>query len=70
MTTYTTQLGDTWDAIAYKVYGKEAYMTTLAAANVAHIEKVIFSAGIVLQVPDAPADVSVTLPPWKQGDTL
>ena len=31
--TYTTIQGDTWDLIAYKLYGEEKYMKNLIEAN-------------------------------------
>ena len=31
--TYTSIQGDTWDMIAYKVYGKESAMVQLMEAN-------------------------------------
>ncbi|TDL50951.1 LysM domain-containing protein [Paenibacillus dendritiformis] len=68
MTTYTTIQGDTWDGIAYKVYGTESQMAELMRANPAHISTVIFSAGVTLIIPPMPANVSDGLPPWKRGD--
>ena len=66
---YETVSGDAWDMIAYKVYGGEGaekMMHLLLEANPAHRETVIFSAGIVLSVPDAVKPVSSLLPPWKR----
>lgn len=65
--TYTTTQGDTWDMIAYKMYGDEKRMTALLDANPAHRETVIFSANIELIVPTIEQSVSSKLPPWKQG---
>lgn len=65
--TYTTIQGDTWDGIAYKVYGKEAMLSQLIAANQQHADTVIFSAGIQLVVPAASVEASTSLPPWKRG---
>lgn len=68
--TYTTVLGDTWDMIAFKIYGKEKYAKELIEANLNHIETVIFSAGIELSVPDIDTESDVSsLPPWKVGST-
>lgn len=67
MNTYTTILGDTWDMISFKVYGKEKYAKELAEANPKYINTVVFSAGTVLQVPDIIVSVSDSLPPWKRG---
>lgn len=67
--TYTTTQGDTWDGIAYKVYGKGAMMTTLMVANQALNDTVIFEAGVTLTIPEISSpEVSLTLPPWKRSD--
>ena len=51
-----------------RVYGDEHYIDKLIAANVQYRKVVIFSAGIVLSVPEV--DVSPTsdegLPAWKR----
>jgi len=65
---YVTQLGDTWDGIAYKVYGNERLFPLLIDANPEHFDTVIFSAGVTLAVPSAPPNVSSSLPPWKRDD--
>lgn len=66
MRQYTTIQGDTWDLIAYKMYGNEYKMQKLIASNSEYIDVAIFSAGIVLDVPEITADVSLVLPPWKR----
>ncbi len=66
--TYVTALGDTWDIIAYKMYGNERQMSALIAANPEHRETVIFPADVVLAVPTLPTTViPVSVPPWKRG---
>lgn len=68
--TYTTVLGDTWDMIAYKVYGKEKYAKELVEANLSYVETVVFSAGIVLNTPEITSSTdNISLPPWKRGTT-
>jgi phage tail protein X len=70
MSTYTTVLGDTWDMIAFKLYGKEKYAKNLVESNLKYVETVIFSAGAILIVPEinnTESDIS-SLPPWKRGD--
>lgn len=65
--TYTTLQGDTWDGIAYRLWGEERHMHTLMALNPDHMDTLIFSAGITLRLPDlAPAsrDKTSQLPPW------
>lgn len=65
---YNTIQGDTWDAIAYKVYGDEQLFPLLIQTNLRHIQTVRFDAGIVLQVPAPPEETIDDLPPWKRGE--
>ena len=64
---YITISGDTWDIVAYKVYGNEMYMDMLIKANIEHKDTYIFPAGVELTLPEIDLEVSETLPPWKQG---
>ncbi len=65
---YTTIQGDTWDGIAFHLWGREHLMTALMDANPDHADALIFPAGVTLTVPDV--DLSATiqpvseLPPW------
>lgn len=68
--TYTTISGDTWDIVAYKVYGNEMYMDILIKANLEYKDIYIFPAGVVLVIPEIDLEVSESLPPWKQGVTV
>lgn len=68
--TYTTISGDTWDIVAYKVYGNEMYMDKLLKANLEHKDTYIFPAGVVLSLPEIDLEASQSLPPWKQGEYL
>ena len=63
---YRTIQGDAWDAIAYRLWGKEHLMHFLLAANPAHMDVLTFPAGVELTVPDLPASATATaeLPPW------
>jgi phage tail protein X len=66
--TYTTVQGDMWDSIAKALYGAEKYTEDLMQANTAYLSTVVFSAGVVLTVPDIDATISVdtsSLPPWR-----
>lgn len=67
LNTYTTISGDTWDIIAYKVWGNEMYMDKLIKANLEHKDTFIFPAGVKLTLPEITLEVSESLPPWKQG---
>ncbi len=70
MKTITTVQGDTWDIIAKREYGNELLMDVLIKANIQHRKTVIFSAGVVLNVPELD-ETELTkvsnLPIWKQG---
>ena len=65
---YTTIQGDTWDLIAYKVYGAEKYMRYLIEANWEQIDVLRFSSGTVLNVPDLPEETDEDAPFWRQDD--
>lgn len=68
MANYTTMQGDTWDGIAYKLYQDESYMTDLMKLNPDLTQTVIFSAGVVLSLPEVVEPQQATdLPPWKRG---
>lgn len=51
MKTYTTIAGDTWDIIAYKVYGDDKDFERIIDANLSHIDTLLFSAGVKLNIP-------------------
>jgi phage tail protein X len=64
---YTTIQGDTWDLIAYNLWESSSYTGDLMSANLGYSDVAIFSAGVVLSVPDITIDTSATnLPPWKE----
>ena len=64
--TYTTVQGDTWDMIAPRRLGNEKYMSRLIEANQRYNSTVIFSAGVVLRIPEISIPIAATLPPWKR----
>lgn len=63
--TYTTIQGDTWDLIAYKMYGAEKYMKYLIEANWPLLDVLIFSSGTVLTVPELPEEADEDAPFWR-----
>lgn len=65
--TYTTIQGETWDQIAYKVYGGEEYAAFLMANNYPFLDILVFSAGTVLNTPGLPEEEDWELPPWRLG---
>lgn len=67
MSEYTTKSGDTWDLIGYEQMGSCSYVAKLMDANRAYVNTAIFSAGVVLTVPEIPAGETIsTLPPWRR----
>ena len=66
MAQYTTEQGDTWDGIAYKIYGSEGRMHELLTANWPLLDIMIFANGVVLDVPDISETVSDSLPFWRR----
>jgi len=67
MNTYTTIQGDTWDGIAFRLWGREHLMSALLQANPDHADVLVFSAGIVLNVPEVNVNAIqpiTELPPW------
>lgn len=65
--TYTTMQGETWDEIAYKVYGSEKYAALLMESNYPFLDILVFSAGVVLNTPDLTEYDEEELPPWRVG---
>ena len=67
---YVTSQGDTWDSIAYYLYGSESYMGTLLDANLDILDVLVFSSGTVIQVPEeVQAEVDEDMPFWRQDDS-
>lgn len=66
--TYTTRAGDTWDAIALRVFGREVYMDLILEANPEHNYVAKFDQGVTLNVPELPApERPSSLPPWRRA---
>jgi len=66
--TYKTQSNDTWDLIAYKLFGDERYMEHLIKANVQLAGILRFDSGTEITVPDIPVETSSNLPFWHGTD--
>lgn len=70
MDIYVTSQGDTWDSIAYDLFGSEGYMGILIDANLDLLDVLVFSAGTVIQVPEEiPEEVDEDMPFWRQDDS-
>ena len=63
---YITNEGETWDQIAYKVYGDEMLYIDLMQANLKVIDVAVFPANIPLICPDVEPKNNKNLPPWKK----
>lgn len=69
MTTYTTVQGDMWDGIAAKICGGERFTDALINANPEYRGVYIFSAGVVLEIPEIEEKITADdLPPWKRAE--
>lgn len=56
-----------WDSISKKIYGSEKYVRELMEANKNYLSTLIFSSGIILNVPELTVDEETNnLPPWRQ----
>lgn len=69
--TYTTQQGDMWDYIAWKVYGDEAFVYLLYRENPKHLETFIFDEGVELYCPEIEVndyDEDEDAPDWLDED--
>lgn len=66
MTTYTTQQGDYWDLISYRLFGSEFYVDQLFKANTQHADVAVFAAGTVLNVPVINEQTITNLAPWER----
>jgi len=66
--TYTTKQGDTWDVISLLAYGTELLVDDLIDANWELRNVAIFSAGVLVVIPDATPEqvASTNLPPWRR----
>lgn len=54
MNTYKTIQGDTWDGIAYKIYGDEKYTDFLMQNNFELLDIFVFKAGTIVKTPELP----------------
>lgn len=64
--TYTTKSGDVWDKIAFEKLGSEEYTDSLIKANPDYEDTTIFSAGVVLALPEIEKTKASSVPPWKR----
>ena len=60
-----TWQGECWDEVAKRVYGSEKYTGYLMQNNLPLLDDAIFSAGVIINTPDLPAD-ETNLPVWRR----
>ena len=64
--TYTTKQGDTWDLIAFRVYGDVKYTGWLMQNNFPHLDIFVSDAGVVPQTPELPeSEKMADVPIWR-----
>lgn len=67
--TYKTISGDTWDLIAFKVYGNEYFCTQLMDKNREYLDYMIFPEGVILKLPTEEEmeqqTLSAAYPEWR-----
>ncbi len=68
MKTYTTIAGDTFDKISLEQLGSEYLFPLLLQANQQYRHVLIFSSGIVLNIPEVDFDDHVEVPEWLTID--
>lgn len=67
MVKYITKSGDTWDSIAFDLYGDYKTLSQLILMNPEYMDTLIFSGGIDIDVPEAMSVSNSSLPPWRRG---
>lgn len=64
---YRTKQNDTFDKIAYDLYGDEKIASYIIDANPEHSDVIIFNEGVYLYLPKLEIKETSTLPTWKGG---
>ena len=64
---YRTQAFDTFDSIAYKLYGVDTVASYIIEANPQYANVVQFEPDILLKLPKLEEIEKSTLPQWKGG---
>lgn len=61
---YQTIQGDTWDLIAYRIWGSEYLLPLLLEANPEHRHMHVFDGSIKLNIPEVDTTVYTPRPAW------
>lgn len=64
---YKTKANDTFDMIAYRLYGDEAVASYLIEANPQYADVIQFEPDVLLRLPRLDEIEKSTLPQWKGG---
>lgn len=68
---YICTQGDTWDSIAFKVYGDEFLFPQIMEANRGYSEYVMFNGGESIAIPDRVyIENTLVSTPWQTGNTI
>lgn len=70
MSSYTTNQDDTWDLIAFRIWGSEYLLPLLLEANPTQRHVHVFDGGIKLNVPTIDITNYTPRPSWVGGDEL
>lgn len=65
---YSTKLNDTFDLIAFNLYGDEKVASYLIAANPQYANVLTFEEGVLLTLPKLELLETSSLPRWKGGE--
>lgn len=66
---YRTIQNDTFDAVAFRIYGDEHLCSMLMNANPDYMDVLLFEPGIELNLPDySPKPKEADLPPWMRDE--
>lgn len=66
MKSIKTIQGDTWDRLSKRAWGNEKLMHLLIAANPDYRKVAIFHAGVEIVIPEIPATLAESTPPWRR----
>lgn len=65
---YTTNQGDTFDALALDVYDDETLASEIIRENPYYADVLVFDAGVTLYLPVIEnTEETTTKPPWERG---
>jgi len=64
---YQTRQGDTWDVLAFDIYGSEMLAHVIQQANPELLGYIFFPSGLTLRIPETPPlATNQPLPPWER----